>query len=185
MNAADYTERAQKAVYKDYHEYMNTAALQAATNILHDHFCEQGLHVKAANGDIIGKVYGDDAMFKAESAKGARYAGTTSNMSRDSIYEMTSADPARGVPPEPAGKTTADIKDRFPTHVTAPGGGNEMSLANWHTNGPLKLLCDRVIFPQANRNFWKTFVGGGKGALGSGLSEKISKDVSVHQGDLF
>jgi hypothetical protein len=185
VNAPDYTDRAKKAVYKDYHGYMNTAALQAATNILHDHFCEQGLHVKAANGDVIGKVYGDDAMFKAESAKGAKYAGITSNMSRDAIYEMVNTPPSQGVPAEPAGKTTADILGRFPTQVTAPGGGNAMSLADWHTNGPLKLLCDRVIFPQANRNFWKTFVGGGKAALTTGLSEKISKDVDVHQGDLF
>ena len=185
VTAPDYGERAKKAVYKDYHEYMNTAHLQAATNILHDHFCEQGLYVKAANGDLIGKVYGDDALFKAESSKGARYAGTTSNMSRDAIYEMAGADPARGVPPEPQGKTTANILGRFPTKVTAPDGGSEMSLADWHTNGPLKLLCDRVIFPQANRNFWKTFVGGGKAALTTGLSEKISKDVSVHEGALF
>jgi hypothetical protein len=106
-------------------------------------------------------------------------------MSRDSIYEMAEADPSQGVPQEPAGKTTADIKGRFPTHVTTPVGGNDMSLADWHTNGPLKLLCDRVIFPSANRNFWKTFVGGGKSAILSGLSDKISKDVSVHQGDLF
>jgi hypothetical protein len=185
VNAPDYTDRAKKAVYKDYHQYMNTAALQAATNILHDHFCEQGLYVKAANGDNIGKVYGDDALFKAESAKGAKYAGTTSNMSRDAIYTMTDASPSQGLPNEPAGKTTADILGRFPTQVTDSAGGNAMSLANWHTNGPLKLLCDRVIFPQANRNFWKTFVGGGKAALTTGLSEKISKDVDVHQGDLF
>jgi len=181
-----YETRAKKGVYKDYHNYMNTAALQVATNVLHDHFCENGLYVQAGNGDKIGKVYGDDAMFKRNSAKGAAYAGVTSNLSRDSVYNRVNAPPTSAVaPPIPATHQSATIRKRFPTHVTDPQGGNAMRFDNWHENGPLKVLCDRVIFPLANRNFFKTFVGGGKAAATSGLTKKISKDITVHQGALF
>ena len=169
----DYEEAATQVTYKDYMEFMNSSVLQASTNILHDHYCANGLKVTTVAGsELPFKIYGDNAMLQKDSDKGVRHSAITANMSRDSIYNIVKT----GQPLHPL----KSIFDRFPDRVELPNG-SQVGLNTWHT-GTLKAQCENgfnSIFREANRSI-KTFGGG---ITGGNLSKKVSAEV--HPGAAF
>ena len=169
----DYEEAATQVTYKDYMEFMNSSVLQASTNILHDHYCANGLKVTTVAGsELPFKIYGDNAMLQKDSDKGVRHSAITANMSRDSIYNIVKT-----------GQSLHPLKsifDRFPDRVELPNG-SQVGLDTWHT-GTLKAQCENgfnSIFREANRSI-KTFGGG---MTGGNLSKKVSAEV--HPGAAF
>jgi hypothetical protein len=178
---ADYRQAAVKATYKKYFTFMNHKTLQLSTNVLHDHFCKEGLDVQTRGGYASPfRIYGDDAMLQKESSKGLLHSATTANMSRDAIYALL-----RGEEPAVSLET---IGQRFPSHVVLKGTTTPLSLANWHRNGELKELCVTKIFPKT-RSFgdaagWKTKM------LGTFTPNKLESvlspdEAAVHGGQPF
>jgi hypothetical protein len=122
--------------YRNYLAMLDNAAIQLATKLLHDHFCQKGLEVYAS-GKRIGLVYGDDNMIRG--GEGVEYSAETARKSQGAITDLL-----KGVEPEP----TEAIMDRLPNEVKVPGGkGEVVSLKEWHTGGKLKAFCDKEIFP--------------------------------------
>jgi hypothetical protein len=168
----NYKESAMKITYKNYHEFLNNATLQVATNLLHDEYCKNGLVVKSGKGDDLGRIYGDDHMMDKDSATGVKYSAQTANMSRDVIYDIfehgSSADQATPI---------TRISERFPAFVGNSAGANFKPIAQWHAEDVWK-ICQDEILPKVP--------GSAKALGGMGtLAGNISKDTKVHEGALF
>lgn len=167
-------ERMAKTVSKgDYSSFLNNSYVQIATNVLHDDFCKKGLTVSSLGGDDSFKIYGDNAMLQAGSAKGVVWSGQTARMSRDAVYHAIEHGAV------PAGRTTADIDARLPKRVT-PERGAAMSLEEWHgEGGALWTYCNETSFPETAAFFAKGTVAGLPN-----LAPVMSKD-DVHPGEGF
>ena len=166
-----YAKEMAKITYADYHKFLNNGFIQAASNVLHDRFCKNGLSVSSNEGDVGFRIYGDNAMLQKESSKGLVHSATTANMSRDSIYSIirTGASP----------HTLNNISDRFPNQIEG------QPLIDWHkSGGPLEKICYDEVFPEAQSDFVK---GRLAGVFKSKLTKKISKDDTedVHAGEYF
>jgi hypothetical protein len=174
-NEAKLGQRAQKVTYQDYMAFLNHGYMQLSTNMLHNHFCENGLTVKSAAATLPYKIYGDNNMLQAESAKGVRFSAETSNMSRDAIYDWATT-----------GNTfnaTATIESRLPKTVV-DSTGTEVSLANWHgDNGELHKLCWDKVFPATAAFFSKSTFIASDALVSTKAQEKIMKDVKILQHD--
>jgi hypothetical protein len=163
---------------------MNSGFIQKATNALHDTFCASGLTVLAAEGGEAFKVYGDDAMFNQESAKGVKYSAETANLSRDSIISIIDTGTDNGV-------TAQTIMGRLPDQVQydiIEGGENvgsrTDSIEEWHNpanRGALKDRCLEDVFPKMAWSAMQKFV---PGVIGDELGT-ISKDEKKHGSDAF
>ncbi len=175
---AMHERRSKAATYKGFHEFLNNTLLQASTNVLHDHYCKNGVRVVAGNGTHLGRVYGDDAMLGKGSSFGVRYSAQTANMSRDVIYEIIEQGTENTAP------AATNISERFPASVDLSdhGGGQPKLLANWHKTD-LKQLCTTQIFDETIKSA-KGVIGGVKG---NDLAGQVSKDATkqVHEGDSF
>ncbi len=168
----EYQDKLKSTAYGDYHKFLNHGYLQLATNVLHNYFCLNGLYVNSEVGKLGYKIYGDNSMLQAESAKMVKESSITSHMSRDSIMDLANT----GV----TGRTTKAISDRIPKNVSTAQDGKTVSLEDWHgENGGLKKFCWDEVFPnQVAPVFSKsTAVASGK------LADKISQDVGA--GDAF
>ena len=174
-DASAYQKMAKAVTYADYHRFLNHGYLQLASNVLHDHFCANGLDVATAANDTPARIYGDNAMLGRESSKMVKYSATTSHMSRDSIYETALTGTTL--------HTTAAISARFPTWVRPVKAPANLSLEAWHgEGGSLHTFCFKTIFPQVSAIFSKsTAIASDK------LVDKMSKDDTtvVHSGDAF
>ncbi|UBF24834.1 hypothetical protein K9N68_24725 [Kovacikia minuta CCNUW1] len=166
----EYAKEMSRITYRDYHTFLNNAFLQAATNVLHNKFCEEGLVVSSNAGELPFRIYGDNSMLQKESSKGLVHSATTANMSRDTIYSILGS----GVEPY----TLNQISDRFPNQVSG------YSIVDWHKpGGPLMKICHDEIFPAAHSSWIKGTLAGMKGKL----TPLISKDEipRVHSGEVF
>ncbi len=176
-----YQKMAQAVTYSDFLQFMNSGFIQKSTNALHDVFCKQGLDVQSKKGGPVFRVYGDDAMFSANSSKGVRESGETSNMSRDTILSIINKGNDGGI-------TTASILDRLPSRVQIdlPNGKTVRTpIETWHNSdkpGYLKDQCMKEIFPDMSWEAMQKFV---PGVAGSDLAAAISKDANVHGSDAF
>ena len=158
--------------YNDYLEFIQSSFLQKSTNALHDTFCLGGLTVSDRTGTEIGKVYGDDNMFNANSSVGVAHSGETSQMSRDAIINImnTGAD---------GGKTVSTIVDRFPRQVQADvynskgevkQAGVKMPIEDWHNSnyvGSLKSNAFKKLFPMMNWSIKQKLAPGAAKDLGT------------------
>ena len=166
-----YAQEMARITYADYHQFLNNGFIQAASNVLHDRFCQAGLSVGSAVGDVGYRIYGDNAMLQKESSRGLVHSATTANMSRDSIYSIITT----GAAPH----ALNDISDRFPNQIEG------QPLVKWHEpGGPLMKICHDEVFPKAQSDMVK---GRLAGIFKSKLTAQISKDdtAKVHTGDLF
>ena len=120
--------------YGDYQAMLNNAAVQMAAGDLHNHFCKAGLTV-LAGWTPVGKVFGDDNMLAG--GEGIEFSANTAKMSREAIADIAEGKPA---------KPTSEIMARFPDTVDL-GGGDVVSLKEWHTGGKLRAFCESSIFP--------------------------------------
>ncbi len=174
-DTAAYDKMAQAVTYGDYHTFLNHGYLQLASNVLHDHFCQNGLEVAMAQGDAPYRIYGDNAMLGKESSKMVKYSAETAHRSRDSIYDLAMTGHTA--------HTTDSIAQRFPTWVRPKGAAQNISLATWHGNtGSLRTFCDKTIFPEVAGFFAKST------AVASGsLTPQVSKDATpaIHSGEAF
>jgi hypothetical protein len=169
--------------YGDYIEFMSSGFIQKATNALHDTFCAGGLTVLTGHNAPAFKVYGDDAMFSAESSEGVRESGITSNMSRDSILSVINSG-------DEGPATTKAILDRLPSYVQysfSDGEGTRwkrtQSIETWHNSnkrGALKDTCMTDIFPEMSWSLMQKMI---PGVAGSSLGQ-ITRD-KVHGSDAF
>jgi len=171
--AKTYQQSAKQAGHDDFHTFLNHGYLQLSTNVLHDYFCMNGLWVHSDEGSLGYKIYGDNSMLQKESRVGVVKSAQTSNMSRDSIYQIAE----KGQPDN--GHRLADIAKRLPRSASTVQGSVTVSLENWHQdNGGLHDLCFNTVFPDASKVLSKsTAIASDK------LAEKISRDV--HVGDAF
>lgn len=179
-----YQRKAASVAYGDYFMFMKSAYIQKATNALHDTFCSEGLNVRVGNIGEFFRVYGDDAMFSKESAKGVKFSGETSNMSRDAIINIidTGAD---------SGISTASILARLPDQVEydivndgEKVGKRQDTIEAWHNpenRGALKDMCMEDVFPKMAWSAMQKFV---PGVIGNELGT-ISKDEKKHGSDAF
>jgi hypothetical protein len=169
--------------YGDYLEFMNSGFIQKATNALHDTFCSGGLKVMSGEGGEVFKVYGDDAMFSQESARGVKHSGETSHMSRDAIWSLITDG-------HDGGNTAAAIMARLPDRVQyeVKADNNtvktvEDDLATWHNSndkGALHDKCDTEVFPAMSWSLMQKFI---PGVIGSDLGV-ISRD-KAHGSEAF
>lgn len=169
-NMREYSKEMSRITYADYHKFLNNAFIQAASNVLHDKFCKEGLPVSSKAGELPFKIYGDNAMLQKESSKGLVHSATTANMSRDTIYSIIDS----GIEPY----TLNQISDRFPNLIAG------QSIIDWHKpGGPLMKICHDEVFPMAQSHFLKGRLAGVKGKV----TEQISKDDTekVHSGEVF
>ncbi len=145
--------------YNDYLEFIQSSFLQKSTNALHDVFCAKGLTVYDAAGGDIGKVYGDDSMFNANSSMGVAHSGATSQMSRDAIISLINT-----------GNDTIPVKsivDRFPRQVGVDVRGTivKTPFEDWHNpagGGALKKQANDKIFKSMD---WSLLQKAGPGML--------------------
>jgi len=168
-----YANKALNTTYAQYHKFLNSTLLQASTNVLHDHFCQNGIEVETASNVSLGRIYGDDRMLGKDSAKGVQYSGETARMSRQTIFNLIDYGPNNGAHPVPA--VTA-ISARFPTKAKLDNGSYG-SLDRWHQD--LESLCNNTIFPDL-----KGKVTGSLKNVAATFSSKVSTQVSkdVHPG---
>ncbi|HEY3078634.1 MAG TPA: hypothetical protein VGM69_01885 [Chloroflexota bacterium] len=181
---SDYQRMAAAVTYGDYFEFMQSGFIQKATNALHDTFCQEGLSVVAGDGPEVFKVYGDDAMFNQDSARGVKHSGETANMSRDAILSLINTD-------DDGGRTAASILARLPQRVkgNVKAGGETVyavddDLEVWHNSnkaGSLKNLCFANVFPAMSWSLMQKMV---PGVAGSELGT-ISQDTKVHGAEAF
>lgn len=174
-DTAAYDRMSKAVTYGDYHAFLNHGYLQLASNILHDHFCANGLDVAMAQGDAPYKIYGDNAMLGKESSKMVKYSSETAHQSRDSIIEIATTGQTN--------KSTQSIAARFPTWVRPPGAGANLSLEAWHgEGGALHTFCNDTIFPEVAGFFSKSTL-----VAKSKLVPQISKDdtTAIHSGEAF
>lgn len=170
-----YDKMSKAVTYGDYHTFLNHGYLQLASNVLHDHFCKNGLDVATAEGSAPYRIYGDNAMLGKESSKMVKYSAETAHRSRDSIYDLATT-----------GRTdmsTESIAARFPTWVRLAGSSKNISLAEWHgEGGSLHKFCFSTVFPDTAGVFSKSSV-----AASGALVGQVSKDatVAVHSGEAF
>jgi hypothetical protein len=169
---AELQEGFKALTYSDYLEFITSAFLQKSTNALHDTFCKNGLTVYDRHDTEIGRVYGDDAMFSANSSMGVAYSGETSQMSRDAILNIINTG-------APGPNTEQAIIDRFPRKVRADvyndkgkvvTPGVTMGIEAWHNSnnrGGLKGEAFAWIFPSMAWGITQKLVPGGKGDLGA------------------
>ena len=172
-----YANKAMNVTYAQYHKFLNSTLLQASSNVLHDHFCKNGIEVETASGESLGRIYGDDAMLGKDSAKGVQYSGETARTSRQSIFDLIEYGPNDGGHPIPA---VTDISARFPTKAKLDNGSYG-SLDQWHTD--LEKLCNNTIFPDMKGKVTGS-IKNIAATVSSEVSPKVSKDV--HPGaDVF
>lgn len=168
MSEAERQEMYQAITYNDYLEFIQSSFLQKSTNALHDVFCSGGLYVYDNNDVEIGKVYGDDAMFNANSSMGVAHSGTTSQMSRDSILNIINTG-------NDGGNTVKSIVDRFPRKVRADIYDSKgkvtsskvgpMPIEAWHSDkgrGGLQGEANKWIFKSMD---WSLLQKAGPGAM--------------------
>jgi hypothetical protein len=171
---ANYQRMAAAVTFQDYWTFMNNGYLQKSTNALHNVFCQNGIEVSSGENQPLFMVYGDDAMFSSQSAKGVEHSGQTAHMSRDAILAIT-----EGRQPQ---QTTEQILGRLPSWVRPKGAPKAVSIEAWHNPAAKDLLrnyCETDVFPEMG------FMDKAAGALGD-LSEFISKDNNPpHGGDAF
>ena len=173
-DTAAYEKRAKVVTYADYHKFLNHGYVQLASNVLHDHFCKNGLKVATARAEEPYVIYGDNAMLGKESDKMVKYSAETSHQSRDSIYELA-------ITGQTAYSTEA-IADRFPRFARPEGSSVNLRLDEWHgEGGVLKKFCFDTIFDKEVAALFSKSTAIAKDALVG----KVSKDSSVHSGEGF
>ena len=173
----EYATKATNVTYAQFHKFLNSTLLQASSNVLHDHFCKNGVEVETGSGESLGRIYGDDAMLGKDSAKGVEYSGVTARTSRQAIFDLIEYGPNNAGHPIPA---ITDISKRFPTKAKLDNGSYG-SLDQWHTD--LEQLCNNTIFPDM-----KGKVTGSIKNIAATVSPEVSPKVSkdVHPGaDVF
>lgn len=123
----DYQAAAREFYYTAYAKFLNKAHLQLITNYLHNIFCAQGLEVRTAGNEDIGRIYGDVAMLTAGGQDGVRHSATTGQMAREAIYDILNTGQAK--------TTTGEIEARFPRKVAADwsgkGGTEPIDINDW------------------------------------------------------
>jgi hypothetical protein len=163
-----------KAVnFKEYESFMKSSFIQKSTNALHDHFCAEGLDVYSGDSEKVFKIYGDNAMLKAQSSVGVKHSSETSRKSVQSIDDVIATGKTT--------KTTDSIVNRFPEGVDWKG--TKMSLSDWHNKGALQNFCDTKIFPDMSWQAKQKLVGIVPGKEIGSLGE-IHKD-HPHAGEEF
>jgi hypothetical protein len=173
-DTAAYHKMAKVVSLADYHKFLNHGYVQLASNVLHDHFCKNGLLVATERGDEPYLIFGDNAMLSRESSKMVTYSAETSHQSRDSIYELAATGKTD--------KSTASIAKRFPLYCRPVGANANLSLAEWHEpGGSLERFCNDKIFPDDVAALISKSTAVAKDAL----TGKVSKDANVHAGDAF
>jgi hypothetical protein len=95
-----------------YHQWLNSALIQAGSGALHDHFCKQGLWVSSTEDGDLFKIYGDDRLLTAGAGDGVAYAAETAQLSQDNIAETLA-----GGQPQAAELKLTRILNRFPAYV--------------------------------------------------------------------
>jgi hypothetical protein len=95
-----------------YNAMLSNSYVGAATKYFHDKFCKEGLIVKA-NGTDLGRIYGDANMLNAGGQKGVEWSATTSQWSREAIFDLING--------KPEAHATPEIRARFPSHVVYQG----------------------------------------------------------------
>ena len=165
MTEAESQESYAAITYNDYLQFIQSSFLQKSTNALHDTFCQGGLTVYDGLGGEIGRVYGDDAMFSANSSMGVAHSGTTSQMSRDSIVNIINTGADGGI-------SVQSIVDRFPRQVRADvynskgkviQTGVAMPFEAWHDPAEvnsLKAEANRRIFGSMDWGIAQKFAPG-------------------------
>jgi hypothetical protein len=167
MSEETYQDKAKAVTYGDYHTFLNHGYLQLSTNALHDYFCKNGLWVDTEAGRPGYKIYGDNNMLQAESARMVKWSGQTSRMSRNSIIELATTGATAN--------TTDNIAGRIPKFVSTVKDGTTIPLDRWHGESKtagLKKLCWDTVFPGCAGLFAKSTV-----AASDVLADKISKDT--------
>lgn len=167
MSEENYQDKAKAVTYGDYHTFLNHGYLQLSTNALHDYFCKNGLWVDTEGGRPGYKIYGDNNMLQAESARMVKWSGQTSRMSRNSIIELATTGATAN--------TTDNIAGRIPKYVSTVKDGTTIPLDRWHGESKtagLKKLCWDTVFPDCAGVFAKSTV-----AASDVLADKISKDT--------
>ncbi|MGA9381205.1 MAG: DUF4157 domain-containing protein [Phormidium sp.] len=169
----DFVKEAEEFNLASYNAFLSNAYIQAASGFFHDKFCREGLNVITGCNDDIGRIYGDENMMTAGAQKGVEYSARTSQMSRESIFNIIDG--------KPAVAETKDIRSRFPTHVKV--GSKNVSLVDWQNN----LIHGTDIFQEAY-NAGTSAHALYKLAPGDGLSRGNALDVAgfaKHDGDVF
>jgi hypothetical protein len=169
----EYQKMAAAVTHQDFFEFLNHKYLQKSTNALHDKFCRKGLDVQTGDGQHAFRVYGDDKMFKSNSADGVKHSGETAHMSRDAILSII-----QGQAPA---QSTSDILNRLPSKVQPDGAPGYVDLEVWHDPAAadqLRNYCETNVFPgMGGKDKFVGFTG-----LFSGLSSFISKDYAPPHG---
>jgi len=189
QNAArvdQYQSKASEVVYGEYIAFMKDAMVQKASNAMHDVFCKSGLYVSSAQNEAVFKIYGDDAMLQAESAKGLLHSATTARMSSEAIRDTFIN---FGNNPQ---VSTQDILNRLPAFVSVPTVNDKgdvmevgpptppISLADFHRDDVLGALCKEKLFPNKIPSYQKGL------ASKKELSLAVSKDEpAIHAGQPF
>jgi hypothetical protein len=165
-----YQKMAAAVTYADFFEFLNHGYVQKATNALHDNFCKKGLDVETGDGQKPFRVYGDDSMFKSNSAAGVQHSGETAHMSRDAILSIIQGQ-------NPA-QSTADILQRLPSKVKPDGAAAYVDIQVWHdpkAKDQLRNYCEEKVFPDMG------VLDKAVGIFGD-LSKFISKDYAPPHG---
>lgn len=122
--APDFEEEAAEFNLASYNQFLSNAYIQGATKFFHDKYCKEGLNVVAANGDAIYTVYGDNNMLKAGGQKGVTYGATTSQWSREAIFEILAGKVEKA-------HSLVEILGRFPAQAVE-AAGPAISLDDWN-----------------------------------------------------
>jgi hypothetical protein len=157
--------------YQAYLAMLNSAFLQAATGMVHDHFNERGLLVKNRRGDQF-LVGGDDTLLTRSGPVGAELAGQAAELSRTAIQELLAA-----------GTTAITVDQIFaltPQTIVWTGESGkiparELSLAEFQDD-VIHALCIEHIFPDLVAS-WKGRVI--RGASAEMVSDGLSVDSAV------
>jgi hypothetical protein len=167
---AGYQDKAAAITYQDFFQFLNHGYVQKSTNALHDKFCKKGLDIVTGDGQHAFRVYGDDSMFRSNSADGVKHSGETAHMSRDAVLSIING--------QAPAKSTSDILTRLPSKVQPDGAAAPVDLALWHDPAAKDLLhdyCETKIFPKMG------VLDKAVGIFGD-LSKFISKDYAPPHG---
>jgi hypothetical protein len=164
-----------------YNAMMSNLYIQNATKLFHDKFCKEGLIVKSGEGVELGRIYGDDNMLNAGGQKGVAYSATTSQMSRNAIFELMNN--------QPVNSTIDQIKARFPNQVSVPakGGGSEyVSVDKWNQDA-VKAMGTNGFFKESMtyKSYWGFKFMGSLSSKGALDTSKLGGQGPVHQGQDF
>jgi len=121
----EYQKMAAAVTHQDFFEFLNHKYLQKSTNALHDKFCRKGLDVQTGAGQQAFRVYGDDKMFKSNSAdvSSTRARPRTCHATRSSASSTARLRPVDVGHPQPPAQQGAAVRRacvRRPRGVAQP-----------------------------------------------------------------